>query len=144
MSITREQACAALLTLVSGCYAWASTPARRLKLWTDVAPAAQPALFQFEGGTDPYTWIGTQAKRTINVKMFAYFQASDDSPGATTLNAIVQAIDTVMLPPPGFSKQTLGLGIGIDNARIKGIPLKEPGDLDGQGILIIEIEVILP
>jgi hypothetical protein len=144
VSVTREQACVALLALLTPVYPWISPPTRRLKLWGDVDPNDQPALFQFEGGQGTYEWTGTQAKRTINVKLFAYAQASDAIPGATTLNAIIQAIDTAMLPPPGFAKQTLGLGFGIDNARIKGIPVLDPGDIDGQALLIVEIEIILP
>lgn len=146
MSRSPEAACAALFTLVSSqnTYPWVGTPSRRLKLWGDVPPATQPNLYQFEGGQRPYEWTGApNPKRTINVKLFAYFQASDANPGATTLNAIWLAIDQALQVPPGpFSKQTLS-GT-CDNARIKSVPLAEPGDIDGQAILIVEVEIILP
>lgn len=76
--------------------------------------------------------------------MFVYFMSSDANPGAITLNAIAQAIDVALAPPPGFIKQTLG-GV-IDNARVKQVLLKDPGDTDpqGQGILVLEVELILP
>lgn len=144
MSSTREAACNALFAVVSSAYAWASTPTRRLKLWANVPAINQPALFQFEGGVDPpYAWAGQpNPKRTIQVKLFAYFQASDANPGATTQNAIIQAIDAALAVPPGSSKQTLGNL--VDNARVKQVLLREPGDIDGQGIVIVEIELILP
>lgn len=143
---TREQASVALLSTLTAAYAWNNTPSRRLKMWKDVPSAQQPALFQFEGGVDPpYVWTGQpNPKRTINVKLFVYFVSSDANPGATTLNAIAQAIDGALAAPAGNLKQTLG-GV-VDNARIKSVLLRDPGDVDpiGQGLLVLEVEMILP
>ena len=42
----------------------------------------------------------------------------------------------------GFLKQTLG-GV-FDNCRISKVSHRDPGDMDGDGMIIIEIEVIGP
>ena len=142
MSTPREAACAALFALVSNAYAW-GVVSRRLKLWNDVAPALRPALFQFEGGRDTYAWSNTvNARRSIEVRLFVYIAASNAAPGAPQINAIADAIDTAMAPDFATGRQTLG-GNAF-HARIKDVPLKEPGDLDGDGILIMQVEIILP
>ena len=144
MSGTREQIMAALFSTVSAAYAWGSTPSRRLKLWSEVPAAQRPALFQHEGSPESYVWtVRPKAKRTYGAKLFVYIDTkSPTAIGAQTLNAILDALDAALAPAPGFQKQTLG-GL-CDNCRIKSVPLVDPGDLDGDGVLIVEIEVIAP
>lgn len=144
MSSPRETAIEALLTLVAGAYPWASTPSRRLKLWGDVPPSARPACFLFEGGQEAYDWQrSTDPKRTLEGRLFIYTNAKEQSTiGSSQLNEIMDALDTALAPSPGQPMQNLG-GAAYW-ARIGGAPFKDPGDLDGDGLLIVPIKITLP
>lgn len=147
MSGSREAAVVALETLIAGAFAWASPPSRRLKLWSDVPTNLRPCAFLFEGGNETYAWSNTAiAKRTIEVKLFIYIDAKDHSlPGSQQLNVIMEALDVAFQPcgqDTAFGRVTLGGN--AYQARIDGKPLKDPGDLDGDGMLIVPITIWLP
>ena len=146
MTTPRELALEALFTRISGAYAWGNAPSRRLKMWTDVPASQRPAMFQFEGGRGSYAWSNTAyAKRTIEARLFIYVASSDAQPGAPQLTAIQDAIDTIMMPTGiDFATGRNTLGGTAYNARVKDVPVIDPGDLDGDGLLVIQIEIILP
>ena len=144
---TREDAVVALLARLATAYAWASPPARRLKLWSDVPLALRPACFLFEGGTETYADTATEpAKRTLSLRLFIYIDAYDPAAiGAAQLNTIMDALD-VALAPAG-ADLALGrftLGGTAYRCAIDGKPLKDPGDLDGDGLLLVPITIVLP
>ncbi len=147
--VTREAIYSALFALVSGAYAWNSAPSRRLKLWSDVPPEARPTLFQFEGDEESDEWTGAgdlQLVRTLTCKLFVYINAKDPSVvGASQLNAISDALDAALAPTGAdimTNRQTLG-GL-VSSCRIKGKRFKDPGDLDGDGLLIVPISIVWP
>ena len=144
MSGSREAIAAALFSTVSAAYAWGSTPSRRLKLWADVPATQRPALFMQEASPQSYVWTAQpNPKRTYGAKLFVYVDTHDQNAiGSQTLNAIMDAIDAALAPPPGFLKQTLG-GL-CDNCRIKSVPLVDDGALDGDGMLVIDVEIVAP
>ena len=146
---TREQAITALQTLVTNAYAWTTAPSRRLKLWTDVPPSQRPACFLFEGGRNSYAWSNVNApKRDLDVQLFIYIDAKDPNViGSTQLNNILDALDTALAPDTGFPGAPGGantLGGLVASCRVFGEVLKEPGDLDGDGLLLVPIKIILP
>ena len=146
MSI-RETAIAALAARVASAYAWAAPPSRRLKLWSDVPPAMRPACFLFEGGTETYANAADPAsKRSLLVRLFIYVDAHDPAAlGAAQLNAIMDALDAALAP--AGADITLGrttLSGAVHRASIDGKPLKDPGDLDGDGLLVVPIALVLP
>ena len=147
MSGSREAACNALLAAMTAAYSWANIPTRRLKLLSDVPKENRPALFQSESGHEYYTWNNSiEPKRAETVRLFAYFTTDSELViGASQLNAAKDAIDAALTPSGADlqeARQTLG-GTAW-NCRVKGIPLNDPGDIDGDGILIVEIELIFP
>lgn len=148
---TSEQALAALFELVrpTTVYPWKNTPSRRLRLWTDVPPEQRPALFQFEGEPEDHAWTNERhKKRVINVKLFAYTYLDVNDPaavGTTQINEILAAIETALAPAGADimrGRQTLG-GL-VDHCRIEGSVFKDPGDLDGDGLLIVPVKIMLP
>ena len=146
MSI-REQAVGALLQRVAMAYAWASPPSRRLRLWSDVPAAMRPACFLFEGGAEIYEDAAVGApKRSLQLRLFIYVDAHDPAAiGAAALNAIMDALDQALAPVG--SDLPLGrttLGGAAYRASIDGKPLKDPGDLDGDGLLVVPITIVLP
>lgn len=141
---TRESAIGALVNIVTDAYPWKLGPARRLKLWSDVPAANRPACFLFEGGQETYSWTETGLpKRVIEVKIFVYLNAKDPGiSGATLLNEMMDTLD-VAFAPTG-SDIALGRNSLHGTAyqcRIDGKALKDPGDLDGDALLIVPIKL---
>ncbi len=146
MSI-REQAIAALVARVASAYAWATPPSRRLKLWSDVPPAMRPACFVFEGGAETYTHADIGApKRSLAPRLFIYVDAHDPTVvGAATLNAIMDALDAALAPAGAdLALGRMTLGGTAHRCSIDGKPLKDPGDLDGDGLLVVPLTIVLP
>ncbi len=144
---TREQALGALQALVAGAYPWKSPPARRLKLWSDVPPIDRPACFLFEGGSETYEHgVGSNPKRSLEVKLFVYLDAHDPrTVGASLINAVLDTLDAAF--EAGGADLTLGrltLGGSAYSCTISGRPLKDPGDLDGDGLLVVPVRIVLP
>ncbi len=141
----REQAVGALLARITAAYPWASPPSRRLKLWSDVPASMRPACFLFEGGTESYAGTGP-IKRTLSLRLFVYVSAHDPAvPGAAALNAVMDALDAAL--SPAGAELALGrctLGGAAYRCSIEGRPLKDPGDLDGDGLALVPITIVLP
>jgi len=143
----RESAVEALVALLATAYAWKTGPSRRLKLWSDVPAANRPACFVFEGGQESYAWSESALpRRIIEAKVFVYLNAKDPSvTGASLLNGVMDALDAALAI--AGSDQLLGrqtLGGNAHQCRIDGEPLKDPGDLDGDTLLIVPIKITLP
>jgi len=140
----REDAIIALSELLQTAYPWSSPPSRRLKLWSDVPPSLRPALFIFEGGREQYSYNGVNCRRTVEVRLFIYTNAQDSN-GSIDLNNIMDAIDHALQPVGGdiqTGRQTLGGA--VHHCRIEGEVFKDPGDLDGDGLLIIPVQILFP
>jgi hypothetical protein len=147
MSGQRETAIAALMALVTGAYAWTTPPARRLQLWADVPPALRPAVFLFEGGEETYTWqTGAVPKRIMPVRLFIYTDAKDPTViGSIQQNEIMDALDAAFaISGADLSRGRNTLGGAVYWAKIDGAPFRDPGDLDGDGMLIVPLKLMLP
>ena len=144
--MNREAACAALFATVSAAYPW-GLASRRMKLWTEAPAAMRPALFQLESGPETYQWNSPATpRRTLQVKLFLYFDARDPStPGATAINNALDALDAA-LSPSGLDiasgRQTLGGA--VHDCKIMGIPVRDTGDLDGDGLAVVSVKLIGP
>lgn len=143
----RESAIAALMNLVASAYTWTLGPVRRLKLWSDVSAANRPACFLYEGSQETYSWSESALpKRIIEVRFFVYLNAKDPTVvGATLINNVMDAFDNVFAISGAdviLGRNTLG-GT-VYNCRIDGKILKDPGDLDGDAILIVPVKLVLP
>jgi hypothetical protein len=143
----RESAIGALMGIVAEAYPWKLGPARRLKLWSDVPATSRPACFLFEGSQETYSWSESAVpKRVIEVRLFIYLNAKDPSvAGASLINGIMDAVDSAFSLSGGDA--VLGrntLGGAVYNCRVDGKVLKDPGDLDGDALLIVPIKLVLP
>jgi hypothetical protein len=147
MTMTRDAAIEALLSLVASAYAWKIGPSRKLKLWSDVPLASRPACYLFEGGQETYAWSeGATPKRCIEAKIFVYLNAKDQSTfGASLINGVMDALDSAFAiagADLAFGRNTLSGA--VYSCRIDGKPLKDPGDLDGDALLIVPVKMVLP
>jgi hypothetical protein len=148
MSATpRDAAMSTLCDLVASAFSWKTGPSRKLKLWSDVPAAARPACFVFEGGLESYAWSeGAIPKRAIEAKIFAYLNAKDHTMiGATLLDDLMDALDLAF----ALTGSDLALGRNtlagqVYSCRIDGKVLKDPGDLDGDALLIVPVKLVLP
>jgi hypothetical protein len=143
MSAPRETILAALFQRLSAIPGF-QTASRRLKHWTDVAPAEQPALFQVQKGE---TWTARQGlppARRLSVELFVYVSTAADPATAPSqvMNPLIDAIEAALAPDPGLLDQTLG-GL-VDHARIAGRIESDEGLLGDQAVAIVPIDILVP
>jgi hypothetical protein len=113
---------------------------RRLKLWSDVAKSQRPALFVTEHREQQsYQNEALPSKTTLSVDLFVYIDSSDmNTTPAIALNTIMDALECALKPAKG-ARQTLG-GL-VSHCRIDGAVLKDPGDIDGDGLLWAPLKI---
>lgn len=144
--MSREAAFSALFDRVSAAYDW-GVSSRRMKLWSEVPAAMRPALFQLESGPETYQWTSLATpRRSFEAKLFLYFDARDPScPGAVAINQALDALDAALAPTrldEARGRQTLG-GI-VHDCRIVGVPVRDTGDLDGDGLAVVTVRLVAP
>ncbi|MGD0639485.1 MAG: hypothetical protein ABSC22_01945 [Roseiarcus sp.] len=144
--MSREAAFSALFAVVSAAYPW-GLASRKMKLWSEVPAALRPALFQLESGPETYQWASPATpKRTLEAKLFLYFDSRDPStPGASAINAALDALDAALAPSGAdlaLGRQTLG-GAAHD-CKIVGVPVRDSGDLDGDGLAVVSVRLVAP
>lgn len=145
LTFDREAIFAALFALITPAYAWQNAPTRRVALWTNVPAENRPAMYQFEGHDESWNWSNS-ANPTVflEASIFVYTSCPFPAVGATQLNTILNAI-TARLIPSGrdltSGRQTLG-GL-VQWARIQGSVSRVPGDIDGEGMAIVPIRILV-
>jgi hypothetical protein len=144
--MSRETVFSALFAAVSNAYDW-GLASRRMKLWSEVPATLRPALFQLESGPETYQWsTAATPRRTFEAKLFLYFDARDPSrPGASAINEALDAIDAALAPSKldtSRGRQTLG-GVVYD-CKIVGVPVRDTGDLDGDGLAVVSVRLVGP
>jgi hypothetical protein len=141
--ITRETIYAALWALGAGAARF-TTASRRLRHWSDVAPAEQPALFMSEkGGLAVTKRLGSPIVWTLSSEFYIYAHSSDPylAPGAI-LNPLLDALEAALAPSPATGIQNLGLQEMVQHAYIAGRIETDHGVLGDQAIAIVPIEVL--
>ena len=141
--IAREPIYAALFDLVAGAVGFV-TAERRLRHWSDVAPAEQPALFMTQKSeTAAVKALGAPLVWTLTVELYLYAHSSDPQlPPATVLNPLIDAVEAALAPAAITGLQDLGLAAMVQHAMIAGKIETEEGVLGDQTIAIIPIEIL--
>ena len=138
---SRETIMAALFALVSASPSFV-TKSRRLQLWGSLSASEKPAIFQYERD-DEYT----QGKLyttivTMQVDLYIYTAPGIDS-GITpisVLNPLIDAVDAALRTGVINNRQTLG-GL-VSHVWVDGKVMKDPGDLDGDGVAVIPLKIL--
>jgi hypothetical protein len=141
--IIRETIYAALWTLGAGAARFTSA-SRRLRHWTDVAPAEQPGLFMSEkGGHAAIKKLGAPIVWTLYAEFYVYAHSSDPylAPG-TILNPLLDALEAALAPSPTTGIQNLGLSEMVQHAYIAGKIETDEGVLGDQVIAIVPVEIL--
>jgi hypothetical protein len=143
----REDIFNALFALGSG-LTWGSPSttlayaARRVKLWDDLP--AQPALCQAEQDEDIAEVTGLPSRTTLSASWLIYHNVGK-VPTATPASETNQILDAVqVLFPSGDPDQVQTLGGLVHHCFISGKVFKDSGDLDGQGLIIVPIKILIP
>lgn len=142
--MNREAIYSALFALASSSASFV-TRSRRLRLWSSVPPGDKPALFLSERGEHvAHASEAVPETVTLHAEFYIYTDAAQDQTAtpASTLNALLDALDTALRPDALTGKQTLG-GL-VSHCWIEGRILKDPGDLDGSGIAVVPVKILVP
>ncbi len=141
--ITRETIYAALFAQVSAAADFV-TATRRLRHWSDVTPAEQPALFlrqKSEMATVPT--LGAPTVWKLAVELYLYAHASDPyAAPATILNPLIDAVEAALAPLPATGLQDLGLPAMVQHAYIAGRIITDEGVLRDQAVAIVPVEIL--
>lgn len=109
---------------------------------------AQPACYQAEHGDQVAQVTGMPYKTIIEAKWIVYQNVAQDPEalGAVENNLIIQGCYEALKPTPtdpGWPKRNT-LGGLVHHCYIGGQLFKDPGDLDGQGMMVIPIKLLVP
>ncbi len=107
----------------------------------------RPALFQLESGPETYQWTSLATpRRTFEAKLFLYFDARDPSrPGACAINEALAALDAALAPCAlDLAKGRQTLGGAVHDCKIIGVPVRDTGDLDGDGLAVVSVRLVAP
>jgi hypothetical protein len=137
----REPIYAALFTLVAGAASFV-TISRRLRHWSDIGAAEQPALFMIQKSENAEERRPLPVKWRASVDLYLYVQAPDEltSP-ATVLNPLLDAVEAALAPDPVGHVQTLG-GL-VSHCWIAGRIQTDEGVLGGQAVAIVPVEILV-
>lgn len=141
---TRNQILDKVLAFFSGLAEFKLT-SRKIRLWTDVSPEQKPALFLLKTGEETRQTEGMPPEIQFDIELFIYTWANpeQDSPAPSVqIQEVLDAVHLALRPPPLIGRQTLdGL---VSHCWIEGKTVEVPGDLGGNGIVIIPIRILLP
>lgn len=138
--MTRELIYSTLFDLLKGVGEFKTT-SRRLKHWSDVAPAQQPALFVSQR-TEIVTRIpGLNPVWDLHLDVYIYANTGGDKSLAPSqiLNPLIDAIEEALKPNAIDNKQTLG-GL-VQHAWIDGAIETDEGVLGDQAVAIIPVVI---
>ena len=144
--MSREAAFSALFQRVTRAYNW-GVASRRLKVWSEVPARLRPALFQLESGPETYQWTSLAApRRTLEAKLFLYFDARDPAtPGSCAINQALDALDASLAPiAVDLTQGRQTLGGAVYDCKIIGVPVRDTGDLDGDGLAVVSVRLVAP
>lgn len=141
--IAREAIYAALFARIAGAAQFV-TAARRLRHWSDVTPAEQPALFMRQRSEVAAVPVpGALTVWTLHVELYVYAHAGDPYVApATVLNPLIDSVEATLAPPPVSGMQDLGLPAMVQHAAIAGKIETTEGTLRDQAVAIIPIEIL--
>ncbi|MBV9553430.1 MAG: hypothetical protein JO032_11620 [Alphaproteobacteria bacterium] len=141
--MVREPIYAALFGLVETAADFVAAE-RRLRHWSDVSPAEQPALFMAQKTeTAAVKTLGAPTVWTLSVDLYVYAHSSDPylAP-ATVLNPLIDAVEAALAPSAATGIQDLGLPAMVQHAYISGKIETDEGVLGDQAVAIVPVEIL--
>jgi hypothetical protein len=143
-SIKREQIDNALFQrLNSFLPSSVKTVSRRLKMWSEVPPSEQPAIFMIKRDENITRTRGLPAKVTARFDIVIYANNGGDQSVAPAglINPVIDAVQDA-LEPDQTGVQDLGFAGSVSHCHISGSIQTDEGVLGDQAIVIIPVEVL--
>lgn len=132
---------------INGYTTWASS-SRRLKLWANVDSSLQPALFLVQHrGTRRAAGTGNLIRRWLDMGFWCYAPSGNESVvGDDLLDIMETALESVLVPDdPHTNELTLGgLVYWTRLVQDDGLYIRDPGDIDGQALLVLPVRCLVP
>jgi hypothetical protein len=132
---------------VNGFSTWAQAPSRRLKLFNAVDPGAQPAMFLVQHREGYITGgVGRLTRRYLDMGFWCYAPTPEGIVGDDLLDIMESALEGALAPDdPTRNELTLGgLCYWCRITRDEGMFIRDPGDIDGQALLVLPVRILLP
>lgn len=125
------------------------TTSRRVKLFSDVPKAQQPACYQSEHNEVSSQVSRMPYRRTWEAQWIIYHANGGSAKEIPTIenNLILDAVEKVLAPKPsdpGFLDERNTLDGLVYHCFIDGTIFKDPGDIDNQGMLVVPIKLLVP
>ena len=141
--ITREPIYAALFDLAAQAANFVTT-SRRLRHWSGLTAAEQPALFMRQKAERAVVaTLGAPTVWTLVVELYVYAHASNPYVApATVLNPLIDGVEAALAPLPATGLQNLGLPAVVQHAYIAGKIETDEGVLRDQAVAIIPVEIL--
>lgn len=134
---------------IAGNNTWVTT-SRRLKLWGSVDASQQPALFLTQH-REGYEHRGTDRliRRWLDMQLWCYANSGDPTNstiiGDDLLDIMEGALENALAPPAGEVENTLGnLVYWCRIMKQDNIYIRDPGDIDGQALLVLPVRILIP
>lgn len=132
---------------VNGSTSWMFT-SRRLKLWNAVDPSLQPAMFmvQHREGYES-RGSGRLIRRFLDMGLWCYAPTNgDDVIGDDLLDSMESGLEGALQPDdPVKNELTLGgLCYWARIIREDNMFIRDPGDIDGQALLVLPVRILVP
>jgi len=121
------------------------TTSRRLKHWADIPAEEQPALFMVQKNEGVSQVKGLPSKNTLFVDLYVYAKTGEgeETPPATILNPLVDAIDQTLSPSPATGYFSLVVdGQDVSHCWIDGEIVNDEGVLGSQAVAIIPVKIM--
>lgn len=137
----REPIYAALFALVQSAAPFV-TASRRLRHWSDVGAAEQPALFMIQKSEAAEERRPLPVKWRTSIDLYLYAQGPDEAtPPSTVMNPLLDALEAALAPDAASNVQTLG-GL-VQHCWIAGRITTDEGVLGGQSVAIVPVEILV-
>lgn len=132
---------------ISGVTTWKTPPTRRLKMWGNVDPGAQPTAFLVQHNERYESYGVGLVKRYLDMGLWCYAPSGEeDVVGDDLLDFMTSGIETA-LKPDDQARNEFTLGGLVYWCRIvrgSGIYVRDPGDIDSQALLVLPIVILIP
>lgn len=143
--MSRESVYAALFALLQGMKTAGKIKVcdRRVRFLEEMAASELPALFMAVSHQQTAVQPGLPAKRTLAAKLYLYAANPDrHRPAGVVLNGLLDAVEQLLLPPPGSDFLTLG-GL-VRHAWIDGPIEVFEGPQGERAAAVLTVSMLLP
>lgn len=134
-------------TAIQGQTTWVSV-SRKLKMFNEIDPSAQPCSFIVQHG-ELYEskYVGVPPRRTMLVSIWNFAYPGEDVDGDDYLDSMEEGLESALGIVDDVMRNELtfgGLVYSVAVDRTSNLLIRDPGDIDGQALLVLPLRIILP